>query len=54
MRRPPRNLSAFEKANYDVTPDGEHFVMVRRDAVGRTPVTVVLDWLAELQQMLPN
>ncbi len=42
-------------ANYDVAPDGQHLLMVRRD-VPSTPVTrinVVLNWLDELKQKLP-
>jgi len=42
-------------ANYDVAPDGQHLLMVRRD-VPSTPVThinVVLNWIDELKQKLP-
>jgi serine/threonine-protein kinase len=41
-------------ANYDVTPDGERFVMVRRDAPTQGEVVVVLNWVEELRRLLSN
>jgi serine/threonine-protein kinase len=40
--------------NYDVTPDGERFVMVRRDASAQGEVVVVLNWAEELRRLLSN
>ncbi len=42
--------------DFDVAPDGEHFVMFPgdEDRAAKTHVTVVLDWLDELQRMLPS
>jgi hypothetical protein len=40
--------------NYDVTPDGQRFVMVRGGASGPSEVVVVLDWVEELRRLLPN
>jgi Tol biopolymer transport system component len=37
--------------NYDVSPDGERFVMVKDDSSGR--VNVVLNWLEELKRLVP-
>jgi Tol biopolymer transport system component len=36
-------------ANYDVTPDGEHFVMVKEES-GAGRLNVVLNWSAELKR----
>ena len=39
-------------ANYDVSPDGQRFVMVRHDsAAGR--ITLVLNWFEELKRLVP-
>jgi hypothetical protein len=39
-------------ANYDVMPDGQHFVMVKDEAAaGR--LNVVLNWLPELARLAP-
>ena len=40
-------------ANYDVTAEGERFVMVRRDASAQE-VVVVLNWAEELRRLLSN
>jgi hypothetical protein len=40
--------------NYDVMPDGERFVMVRRDAPTQGELVVVLNWVEELRLLLPN
>jgi hypothetical protein len=40
-------------ANYDVSPDGARFVMVKDDsASGR--VNVVLNWVEELKRLVPT
>jgi serine/threonine-protein kinase len=43
--------------NYDVSPDGEHFVMVAsgssRDRVGGREYRVVLNWFEELERLVP-
>jgi Tol biopolymer transport system component len=41
-------------ANYDVTPDGERFLMVRRDPETEAEVIVVLNWVEELARLVPN
>jgi serine/threonine-protein kinase len=41
-------------ANYDVTADGERFVMVRRDASAQAELVVVLNWAEELRRLLSN
>jgi hypothetical protein len=46
----------LDRANYDVTPDGERFVMVKpTDDVGPPPqVTVVLNWASAISDRLAH
>ena len=39
--------------NYDVTPDGEHFVMLQLPEVGSSRIIVVLNWTQELLERVP-
>lgn len=38
--------------NYDVMPDGQHFVMVRADEEA-VEIRVVLNWTEELKRLVP-
>ena len=40
--------------NYDVTPNGQRFVMVRDVSAGRDSVIVVTNWFEELRQRMGN
>ena len=42
------------RAEYDVSPDGEHFVMLRREDTNRTPLTFVVNWFDELRRLVPT
>ena len=48
----------FWSSNYDVAPDGQRFVMIRRgkDADTSAPqqLNVVLNWFEELKQLVPT
>jgi len=45
--------SAQTVANYDVSPDGQRFVMVKDDsASGR--INLVLNWFEELKRLAPS
>ena len=46
------NLS---NANYDVSPDGQRFVMIQEGASDSAPpqINVVLNWFEELKQRVP-
>ena len=49
--------SSASIANYDVTPDGQRFVMVQRSEQEQEAVTqinVVLNWFEELKQRVPT
>ncbi len=42
-------------ANYDVTPDGQRFVMVRSgQTVVQSQINVVLNWFEELKRLVPT
>jgi dipeptidyl aminopeptidase/acylaminoacyl peptidase len=45
---PPGTTSS----NYDVTPDGERFLMIKQDETAPAQINVVLNWTAELQRIL--
>jgi serine/threonine-protein kinase len=51
----PYALSPVEHRNYDVTRDGQRFLMVRRSspAEGTVRLNVVVNWLEELKQRVP-
>ena len=41
--------------NFDVTPDGQRFVMLQRDAPATTnEVHIVLNWFQELKRLVPT
>ena len=41
--------------NYDVSPDGKRFVMIRRDEESTsTQINVVLNWFEELERLVPT
>ncbi len=40
--------------NYDITPNGQRFVMVRGVSAGRDSVIVVTNWFEELRERVPN
>jgi hypothetical protein len=40
--------------NYDVTPDGERFLMIRRDDDPERQLNVVLNWFQELKRLVPT
>ena len=44
-------------ANYDVSPDGERFVMVAPSSLGAAlppTISIVLHWFEELQRLVPT
>ena len=48
--------SSASIANYDVTPDGQRFLMIQVGAPdsGATQINVVLNWFEELKQRVPT
>ena len=51
---PYTSLSNGMTPNYDVSLDGQHFLMVQQTGVAReTPVSVVLNWHEELKRLVP-
>jgi Tol biopolymer transport system component len=51
----PYQLSGGTRPNYDVTPDGQHFLMVNLSEQESpvTRLTVVLNWFEELKERVP-
>jgi serine/threonine-protein kinase len=41
-------------SNYDVTPDGQRFVMVKQAETSATQINVVLNWFEELKRLVPT
>ncbi len=41
-------------SNYDVTPDGQRFLMVEEAEEGQGQINVVLNWFEELKRLVPN
>ncbi len=44
------------RARYDVTPDGQRFVMVQavEQEAGASQINVVLNWFEELKRLVPT
>jgi len=52
-------VGPFTQRRYDMTPDGERFLMIGRggvseDAPGASQIVVVLDWFEELKRLVPT
>ena len=63
MRAPPPLLfegqyyheSGVDTANYDVTPDGQRFLMIQLgEPEAATQINVVLNWFEELKRLVPT
>jgi len=51
----PYMPSVYSFANYDVSPDGQRFLMLKRVGTGDvTQITVVLNWDEELKRLVPS
>jgi hypothetical protein len=46
--------SAWYRPSFDVTPDGQRFVMIQRDVTASALLHVVLSWFAELERLVPT
>ena len=49
--------TVFTVANYDVSPDGQRFLMLKRsekEAAVPTQVNIVLNWFDELKRRMPG
>ena len=42
-----------ERTNYDVTPDGNRFVMIRDEREPLVELNLILDWSEELKRLVP-
>ena len=48
------NYFAFSARAYDISPDGERFLMVKPDDDENTELSVVLNWFDELKRLVPT
>jgi len=46
--------SGVAPANYDVTPDGQQFIMINTDVEEARQINVVLNWFEELKRLVPT
>jgi hypothetical protein len=49
--------AVFTVPNYDVSPDGQRFLMIKpveQKQAGPTQINVVLNWFEELKQKVPT
>jgi hypothetical protein len=50
-----RSHGGFGFPNYDITPDGQQFVMIRGEAPAPlTEIHVVVNWFEELKRLVPT
>ncbi len=47
-------VSGTQGRDYDVSPDGQRFLMVQGDEANLTQLNVVLNWFEELKQRVPT
>ncbi len=40
--------------NYDLSPDGQRFLMIKEEEVGGAQINVVLNWFEELKRLVPT
>ena len=42
-------------ANYDITPDGKRFIMIKpEEGTEPTQINIVLNWIGELERLVPS
>jgi Tol biopolymer transport system component len=46
-------VASGRTANYDVSPDGQHFVMALRQGEGARKLNVIVNWFEELKRLAP-
>jgi hypothetical protein len=45
----------FSYHNYDVIPDGQHFVMIQAESArASTQIDIVINWFQELERLVPH
>jgi hypothetical protein len=40
--------------NYDISPDGQRFLMIKEEESSQAQINVVLNWFEELKRLVPN
>ncbi len=49
-----RYNSGLPVANYDISPDGQRFLMIKEDQTAGGQINVVLNWFEELKRLVPT
>ena len=49
-----RITQGFIYPQYDVSPDDQRFVMLRNEGAADSELVLVLNWLEELKERVPN
>lgn len=39
---------------YDISPDGQRFLMIEEEQGERAPIHVILNWFEELKRLVPT
>ncbi|MCZ6769556.1 MAG: hypothetical protein O7D93_09950, partial [Acidobacteria bacterium] len=47
-------LTGQNRRQYDVTPDGQRFLMIKQELAERTQINVILNWTEELKRLVPT
>ncbi len=48
-----RTIPGFSQY-YDISPDGQRFLMIKQEQTGVTQINVVLNWFEELKRLVPT
>ncbi len=49
-----RYVSLGARAAYDVTPDGQRFLMIKESEQQVTQINIILNWFEELKRLVPT
>ncbi len=42
------------RLTYDISPDGQRFLMIKEAMTGQTRINVILNWFEELKRLVPT
>ena len=45
---------SFTRADHDISPDGQRFLMIKEAGEGQEQINVVLNWFEELKRLVPT
>jgi len=50
----PYLTDQFGTSNYDISPDGQRFLMIKQEQTAEAQIHVVLNWFEELKRLVPT